>query len=355
MSFNYINDFDVKYYQANTDIFSWQGICPIDYTNEYLITGTQTGGSLGAIYRGPIELVSQGPINAVVFPNSTGTSVYGPEHSYEVNCCNPHEIITLVGSYQTGEVGIKFPCKGFGYKGKYTDLANPDNYFEIEPDKEYKYTVVHSTRAGLAVYISSDTSQLNLIEGRSFVYDIDKKQTISEVKFPDSEFTTTYGIWYNGQTSSFDKYTISGGFSIQGDLFPNTRTYVVDFIYNRITGQTIFENWSEIKIPEISIYTHAQGISGLNGFSDEYILPIANFYLDPIQGKLLQLSGGKIKIKRIGNQFIKLSYQAINFPQTRLTIVTSAAENVVVGVSLNNNLKEFSFEAISLENHSDCC
>ena len=293
------------------------------------------------------------PIDTVIFPNSTGTSVYGPEHSNEFNCCDLKETITLVGSYQTGEVGIDFPCNGFGYKGKYTDLANPYNYFEIVPDEQFIFTVVHSTRAGLAVYISSDTTQGNLIEGRSFVYDLDKKQTITEVKFPDSEFTTTYGIWYNGQTNSFDKYTISGGFSEPGDIFSDTRIFVVDFIYNRITGLTFFENWTEIKIPEITIYAHAQGISGLG--DDTYVLPIANFYLDPVLGKLVQLSGGKVIIKKVANTYIKLSYQAINFPQTVLTVVTSAAENVVVGISINKNLQEFSFEAITQEKSSDCC
>jgi hypothetical protein len=290
-----------------------------------------------------------------MFPNSTGTSVYGPEHSNEFDCCNrvPCEIITLVGSYQTGEVGFEYPCNGFGYKGKYADLSNPDNYFEIVPDEKFRYTVVHSTRAGLAVYISSDTSQLNAVEGRSFVYDIDQKKTITEVKYPDSEFTTTYGIWYNGQTGSFDQYTISGGFSLPGDIFADTRTFVVDFNYNRNTGKTFFENWTEIKIPEISIYTHAQGITGLG--DGVYVLPIENFYIEPVSGKLLRQSGGKIKIKKVANTFVKLIYEAINFPQSIITIVTSAAENVVVGVSINNNKKEFSFEAITEVNSSNCC
>ena len=152
---------------------------------------------------------------------------------------------------------------------------------------------------------------------------------------------------------SFDKYTISGGFSLPIDLFVDTRTFVVDFIYNRITGNTFFENWTEFKIPEISIYTHAQGISGLG--DDEYVLPIANFYLDPILGNLFRLSGGKIKIKKVDNTYIKFNYQSINFPQSVLTVVTSAAENVVVGVSVNKNEKLFSFEAVTQENSSNCC
>ena len=51
--------------------------------------------------------------------------------------------------------------------------------FEINANKDYKYTIVHSTRAGLAVYISSDISQLDFVVGKSFIYDIDKKETIN--------------------------------------------------------------------------------------------------------------------------------------------------------------------------------
>ena len=81
----------------------------------------------------------------------------------------------------------------------------------------------------------------------------------------------------------------------------------------------------------------------------------SRIFLDPVSGKLLQLSGGKIKIKKVANTYIKLNYQAINFPQSILTIVTSAAENIVVGVSINNNNKAFSFEAVSVEDPLSCC
>ena len=129
--------------------------------------------------------------------------------------------------------------------------------------------------------------------------------------------------------------------------------FVVDFNYNRITGQTFFENWTEIKIPEITLYTHAQGITGLG--DDVYVLPIANFFVDPVTDKIVRLNGAKIKIKKVANTFIKLSYEVINFPQSILTAVTSAAKNVVVGIAINKNLNIFSFEAVTQENPSDCC
>ena len=108
---------DVEYYLADpTSIVFWQGICPTNTPDEYLLVGTKQGG-YGALYNGPIteNISSQ---YEVVFPQSTSTSVYGPEYL-------PDNTITLVGSYQTGEVGVTAPCKGFAFKGTINDIANP--------------------------------------------------------------------------------------------------------------------------------------------------------------------------------------------------------------------------------------
>ena len=331
---------NTTYYQTTTDILAWQGICPTNIPENYIIAGTLKT-NFGAIYKGTIDIPDASKIETVIFPNSTSTQVYGPD--YVENYDNNY--ITLVGSYQTGTVGINDPCKGFGYKGAYDDFNNPNNYFMIEPPIPFKFTVVHSTRGGLAVYISSDLSQLNFIFGKSFLYDIDLKLNLVEIKFPNSLFTTTYGIWYNGKINCYDTYTISGGFSLTG-LFFDTRTFVVDLLYNKLTGETLFLNWTEIAIPGISIYTHAQGITGLDNCN--YILPIANFFIDPIDNtKLTEFSGGKVEIKRFLNTFIVVNYEAINFPNSNLTIVTSAAENSVVGVYVNTNNETLPFQAIT--------
>jgi hypothetical protein len=327
------------FYQADTSIFTWQGICPTNINNEFLITGTFTNG-FGAVYKGTIDVSDVENIKTVTFPKSTSTAVYGPEFI-------SNDIVTLVGSYQTGEIGLIEPCKGFCYNGKYGDFDNPENYFTIEPVIPFKYTVVHSTRGGLAVYISSDFSQLNLVIGKSFIFDIENKKTIAEVLFPNSLFTTTYGIWYNGKVDCYgyyDYYTISGGFSLPG-ILTNTRTFVVDLFYNKLTGETYFENWTEINIPGISILTHAQGITRLE--NNNYILPIANFYLDPISSELIQLSGATVEIKRENNCFILVNYESINYPQSLLTIVTSAAQNSVVGVFVDTNKQALSFQAVT--------
>jgi len=196
----------------------------------------------------------------------------------------------------------------------------------------------------LAVYISSDKSQLNFIVGKSFIFDIDTKKTITEVLYPKSLYTTTYGIWYNGRTCCTRSYTISGGFSLTGPL--DTRTFVVDFLYNIKTGTYVFKNWTELKIPGISIYTHAQGITKVNKY--EYILPIANYYINLLNpSKFAELSGGKIRIQRTKDGFKLLSYQSINFPQSLITVVTSAAKDAVVGVFVNNNNNSGAFQAIT--------
>ena len=94
---------------------------------------------------------------------------------------------------------------------------------------------------------------------------------IASVLYPNSVYTTTYGIWYNGRISNeLRSYTISGGFSFTSIL--DTRTFVVDFIYNIKKKTYIFKNWTEIKISIISLYTHAQGITKVN--KSDYILPI---------------------------------------------------------------------------------
>ena len=327
------------YYQADSSILSWQGICPTNIHNEFLITGTLTT-AFGAIYTGTIDVPDVENIKTVTYPKSTSTSVYGPEFISD-NC------ITLVGSYQIGAPGITEPCIGFGYKGKYDDFANPNNYFTIEPHIPFKYTVVHSTRGGLAVYISSDISQLDFIFGKSFVFDIENKKTISEVLYPNSLFTTTYGIWYNEKVECYDcydYYTIAGGFSLPGVL-TNTRTFVVDLFYNKLTGETFFENWTEINIPDISIYTHAQGITRLD--NGNYILPIANFFIDPNNNQLTQFSGVTVEIKREKDCFILVNYESINYPKSLITIVTSAAKNSVVGIFVDENNQALSFQAVT--------
>lgn len=326
---------DTSYYQPPSNVSAWQGICPTDDPKKFLLTGTQAGG-VGAIYKGPINIANSNNILAMEYPKSTLTSVYGPEFTKKK--------YSFVGSYQTGTPGIDYPCKGFGYVGKYNDFSNEKNYFTIEPDTPYDFTVVHSTRGGLAVYISSNESQLNFIVGKSFIFNIDTKKTITEVLYPNSLYTTTYGIWYNGITGCTRSYTISGGFSLTGPL--DTRTFVVDFLYNCKTKTYVFKNWTEIKIPGISIYTHAQGITKVNKY--EYILPVANYYIDLLNpGKFAKLSGGKIRIRRTKDGFKLFSYQSINFPQSLLTVVTSAAKDSVCGVFENSNNDAGAFQAIT--------
>ena len=45
--------------------------------------------------------------------------------------------------------------------------------------------------------------------------------------------------------------------------------------------------------------------------------------------------------------FVLVNYESINFPESLITIVTSAAQNAVVGVSVNSNNEVSSFQAIN--------
>jgi formylmethanofuran dehydrogenase subunit D len=118
---------------------------------------------------------------------------------------------------------------------------------------------------------------------------------------------------------------------------------MVDFYHNTTTSDCYLDNWTEIKLPDITIYAHAQGITGLN--KNTYVLPVANYYIDPNDpDKLLEYSGGKIQVKRINNNFVVDNYESINFPETAVTVVTSAAGNSVVGVYVDNNQQTGAFQ-----------
>ena len=339
MAFYTSKDSTTKYYQAPNSVLTWQGICPTNKHNEFVITGTAPSG-FGAVYKGHADVLDTSLIQTAIFPNSTSTSVYGPEY---IHHHKQDDKLNLVGSYQTGTPGITEPCVGFGYSGAYGDFANPNNYFTIEPDVPTKFTVVHSVREGLAVYVSSDVSGINLDEGKSYVFDIETKKTICEVRFPDSLHTTTYGIWFNGCVKHYDHYTIAGGFTAAP---LDVRTFVVDFYYNRVTGLFDFEGWTEIKLPGITLFSHAQGISGLG--PDLYVLPIANFYINPTTpDTLTEYTGGKIHVRRVTGTFVLVDYETINFPQATITSVTSAAKNVVVGICANTGGDVFSYQAVT--------
>lgn len=65
--------------------------------------------------------------------------------------------------------------------------------------------------------------------------------------------------------------------------------------------------------------------------------------------KLTELSGGTIKIKREHNCFISFDYEQIIFPESILSIITSAAKNCVSGFAINKNKELLSFQAITIE------
>ena len=77
--------------------------------------------------------------------------------------------------------------------------------------------------------------------------------------------------------------------------------------------------------------------------------PIANVYIDPINTEnSVEISGGKIHIKRKNNEFIIKKYYSIDYPQSKITIVTSAAGKSVVGIYVNSDMQTSAFQAVSV-------
>jgi hypothetical protein len=79
MSIKYINTkSETQFYKTSSIVSFWQGICPTNSDNEYLFVGTLTSDQW-VIYKGGLNrIIDNNQIKTVIFPNSTGTSVYGP-------------------------------------------------------------------------------------------------------------------------------------------------------------------------------------------------------------------------------------------------------------------------------------
>ena len=327
------------FYKADSSLLTLQGIAPTTVPKNYLITGTLTNGQ-GALIIGEIDSITDPKnIYTVNFPNSVTTSVYGPQQ-----ICNDE--VSLVGSYQTLNPGLKNPCNAFIFEGKLDELNKEDNYLEIIPPlSKLPFNTAHSNSNELAVYISSTLSGLNADLGISFIYDIKTKETISQVIYPDSLFTTTYGIWYNGKDCHYDSYTIAGGFTKDAKL-SGTKIYVVDFLYNRECNEKLFVNWSEIETQYAS-YQHAQGITGIDGCN--YRLPIVAFDIDSNGDRVFPIGGVCIDVKRVEDQFILVSSQIYKFPFSIATIPTSAADNTITGIAIELNKSTLTFTAETVD------
>jgi hypothetical protein len=102
--------------------------------------------------------------------------------------------------------------------------------------------------------------------------------------------------------------------------------------------------WTKINIPGITLSSHAQGITEIE--KDTYILPVTVIYID-ISNNYVPISGGKVTIRKANNKYITINYETINYPQSKLTAITSAANNAVTGMYISQSNEQYAMEAVN--------
>lgn len=321
-------------------ISAWQGIRYLG-SDTYLITGTtnpKPNTGYGIIYVGHINCYD-GKYFIQKVPNSISTSTYGP--NYNVNT----GIYTFVGSY----IDYNLNTNGYIYIGNLDELSlcDKNNYFYPSVNLSYNITFLHSVSNGLIV---GNSGNQNSDETLSYIYDINNLNEIkTEIKFPDSHTTTTYGIWYNGDNS----YTLVGGFSHKkininniylnnGLTFPHGNAFIVD--YNSITNT--FTNWTSIvyNVDDIVLEIHFQGIYQNENGTYSINADVLNLSENLLpQGYFLTIG------RNDNNEFtynidnwIKLKYD--NFG---ITTSNSTANNKIVGLFIGKENVSFQAEIIN--------
>jgi hypothetical protein len=271
------------------------------------ISGVYRNGSnsIGFVYKG--DLFGNGKWHELNYPSSPGvtvtsTSLYGPN-----NGKGNH--IQVVGNYNTAETGqaalgclYEGPLDG---SGKWTTLIP----FFSQPTIN---TIAHSTMGGFVVG-NYDTE---LIAGKAFLYDIERKKYYDIVK-PGAISITAYGIWHNGG----DSYTICGGYSEA--LFPDFESgYLVD--WNKKTKK--FHNWRSYNYnndPVRAIVTHFDGITS-DGEGGYYLTgDWIGIERGPEGGFFCHVKKGSKNRAR---------WSPIQFPDHPITSGNSIYKKVVIGV-----------------------
>jgi len=343
---NIINYFNGNSLLINTPIdkeyggiSAWQGIRSLG-SNIYLICGTtnptpNTGN--GLIYIGDINC-QDGNVYYLNVPNSLGTSLYGPNYDESSG------IYTFVGSF----LDYNQNTNGFVYQGNLDDLKNESNFIYPSINQYFNITFFHSYSNGLFIGNSgNDNVQTDTV---SYIYDINSLTKIKTlIKYPGSETTTSYGIWYNRKNN----YTIVGGYSMypvsinkiyrkDGVIMPIGNAFIVD--YNSETNT--FFNWTSINFGD-NLLSHFQGISqNKNG--------IYSINADLIDLKVSKFPVGYfLTIDRdINNKFIYNLSNAVKilYNENGFCSSNSVADNKVVGLYIGNNNTKISYQAEIINN-----
>ena len=330
---------NIVYYYTQPNIFFWEGITTTDNNEIFILSGTNTDG-FGALYFGPLEMLASYPIYSVKFPNSATTNAYGTHYLTQIT--TGYDLIRIVGSYQF-QKSVDDLTLAYVFTGTINELNNSEKYTQIKSFKPSKFTVAHSTSNILAVYVTSDISPISAGVGESYIYDIEKAITLTQIIFPGSISTTVYGICYNGESGGFQSYTFTGGYSFTiGASF--SESFIADFLYNVNTGEYYFTNWSKIKIyTDDRTISHIQGITKVS--NNIYKCCCANEFIQA-DNSLQIFESMSITLERIKNNGFKIIDTLIyNIPLGKISILTSITPNNVVGAYIDNNGALIPFQA----------
>ena len=345
------NNTAINYFNANSllvntpqgneygGISAWQGIRSLG-SDIYLICGTTNPSpntGYGLIYIGNINC-QNGEIYYLNVPNSSGTSVYGPNYDIDSSIYN------FVGSYTNTEQNIY----GFIYQGNLNELTNESNFFYPAINQYYNTNFFHSFSNNLFVGNSGNKDKND--DTVSYIYDMNDLVLVKTViKYPNSGTTTAYGIWYNGN----DIYTIVGGYSPKnisinkiyredGIIIPIGNAFIVD--YNSKTNT--FFNWTSISYGD-NLLTHFEGIS--RNSNGTYSINV-----DTIDLKTSLLPTGYfLTIDRNDkNEFVyNLSNSVkILYNEDGISSSNSVVDNKVVGLYISNDNTRISYQAEIINN-----
>jgi parallel beta-helix repeat protein len=331
---NLIGGFDpitgFQYFDTTNDsaftvqpVTAWQGLRNYTGTSgQFLICGTS--GDNGLLYVGPLAGGGKGYL--VQKPRATVTSVYGPDNL-------KNGVLRLVGSFRTSNDPSVFN-HGFVWEGKPGDLPSGGIFRNIDyPGATYQFT--HSTMGGLAVGNADGPTKggAPIGPGRAYIYDIEKRAFVANIRYPGSKSNTAYGIWYNGH----DKYTICGGYSPlpvnnlknQDRPLAQGRAYLVDYDSKTRT----FSNWTTFRYRNSansrSFITHFEGISSAeDGVYTMNADSVKRSSKGPAQGSWVSVR------RNPDGSFSKAQWVDLNFPGVKVGVTSSNSVygNHVVGL-----------------------
>ena len=225
----------------------------------------------------------------------------------------------MVGNYVTAEnensaIGCLYegPLNGTGEWTTLIPSTLTQNYI--------LNTIAHSTHGDLIV----GNYDIDLMEGKAFIYDIKKKNYVNIVK-DNAKSITAYGVWKNKK----NHYTICGGYSDLDAASGLDSGYLVD--YSRKSQK--FSNWRSYSYnnnPAKSIVTHFDGITSDNrgGYN------LTGIWTGPNQTSHFAFFA-HVKRNKHDKFKKKALWEEVSYPNSLVTSGNSVYLKVVIGVYIN--------------------